>query len=197
MRTPEINIDPQNITNFNRTEEELEAFLIFCIFVANKNSSVIAQKINTMFNDIGIGPFAYINFKLKEGKLRSWLEKHKIGQYTRFTLTLTQIAETFVQGDRLLSSCSLADLQDIKGVGLKTSRFFCLHSRANTTCAVLDTHVLKWLNEMYNTIHKSTPTNYADYKLLEGLFLGECHKWQKSAAQMDTFIWQYYSNEKS
>ena len=198
-----MTIDPQNITNFNRTNEELELFFLFCIFVANKNSSVTALKVNSMAEEMAeqfgknSSPFRYINQMVKYGKITGWLEKWKIGQYKRFTETMKQIAQTFVIEGRYLENCSVADLQDIKGVGMKTARFFALHSRPTCTLAVLDTHVLKWLKEIYDTTHTSTPSNYQDYKLLEGLFLGECYKWQKSAVEMDTFIWKYYSNDKS
>jgi hypothetical protein len=38
-------IDPYNITNYNRTEGELQKFLLFCIVVAGKTAYIQAQKL--------------------------------------------------------------------------------------------------------------------------------------------------------
>ena len=40
-----MKIDPYNITNFNRTEGELQLFLLFCIVVAGKTAYIQAEKL--------------------------------------------------------------------------------------------------------------------------------------------------------
>ena len=41
-----MRIDPTQITKFDRTQAELEWFLLFCISTAGKNATVTAKKIN-------------------------------------------------------------------------------------------------------------------------------------------------------
>lgn len=205
-------IDPLNITNYNRTPIELQLFFLFCIFVANKPSDVTAKKVNNMFlprydnafnlrvleenpliHDEGIhSPFAVIHIMVKFKLVRKWLEHWKVGQYARFTRAIHDVHETFLLGTAHLDTITLDNLMKITGMGMKSARFFLVHSRWDQPHAILDVHVLKWLNQVYGTSHKKTPSNPQDYKLLEGLFLGECVKWKKGPAEMDTFIWQYY-----
>ena len=93
-------IDPAKITNFNRTQSQLEEFLLFCIVVAGKNSKVQAAKLGEFLSHLrrGLGvqsaeenpnlirplsPFALINLArgFCEGGIRPALEKCKMGQY--------------------------------------------------------------------------------------------------------------------
>lgn len=36
-------IDPNNVTNYERTQKELEEFILFAVLVANKNSTHAAK----------------------------------------------------------------------------------------------------------------------------------------------------------
>ena len=38
-------IDPYKITNYNRTESQLQEFLLFCILVAGKTAYIQAKKL--------------------------------------------------------------------------------------------------------------------------------------------------------
>jgi hypothetical protein len=40
-----MTVDPYNITKYNRTEAELECFLLFCIVVAGKTAYIQARKL--------------------------------------------------------------------------------------------------------------------------------------------------------
>lgn len=221
-------IDPMHITNYNRSDVELQLFFLFCIFVANKPSNITASKVNKMFltnnydefnlkmlgsfahnsirhDDENIhSPFAFIHIMVKFKLVRKWLEHWKVGQYARFTRAIHDVHDTFLwdsdkllpAGNAQLSTIRLNDIMGkITGMGMKSARFFLVHSRWDQPYAILDVHVLKWLNQVYGTTHKKTPSHHKDYKLLEGLFLGECVKWRKGPAEMDTFIWQYYHNQ--
>ena len=57
-------IDPFNITNYNRTETELQVFWLFCIMVAGKNAGQTATKLTNMLKDM---PFDAMPF--------DWLRK--------------------------------------------------------------------------------------------------------------------------
>ena len=43
-------IDPKNITNFNRDTDQLESFWLFCMFVAGKNSDWASQCLKKVIN---------------------------------------------------------------------------------------------------------------------------------------------------
>jgi hypothetical protein len=54
-------IQPTQITNFNRSEGELQAFWIFCIMVAGKNSDFAARVVSKLLSQHkDQNPFAYI-----------------------------------------------------------------------------------------------------------------------------------------
>ena len=45
-------IDPYNITNYNRTEAELQELLMFCILVAGKTAYIQAGKLEQFLDSI-------------------------------------------------------------------------------------------------------------------------------------------------
>jgi thermostable 8-oxoguanine DNA glycosylase len=189
-------IDPTKITNFNRTEAELQEFLLFCIVVAGKNSNQQAKKLDAFLDNSFTPKYAggmfrprpFQQIQLMGGvAVCKRLMAVKMGQYKRIT-------EAFWSVSKLnnLKTVSVEELQQIKGIGPKTARFFLTHSRPNQQFAVLDTHVLKWLrNKGYNT-PKSTPSKKM-YALLEQIFLYECVKHDKSPAELDLEIWKEMS----
>ena len=227
-----ISINPKDITKYYRSQVELELFLIFAIFVANKPSNITARKVNAMFlprtdNEINIAvynrttdlrgeprhgcpdalirdegihsPFQFIETLVELKLVTAWLKHWKTGQYVRLTRTILEIDLMFNRSDvyNLQNISRPSILEGIHGVGQKTSRFFLIHSRMDAMFAVLDTHVLKWLKRVYDTWATSSPTNQADYALLEGLFLGECMRWGKTCAHMDSMIWNTYHEGNS
>lgn len=183
-------IDSHNVTNYNRSQEDLQAFWLFGILVAGKNSEVQARKLAAFllpaegFNET---PFNYIERLLRAGGLMDMMSYHKLGQYTR-------IFKSFTQSIGLdLEFCSVADLESIHGVGPKTSRFFLLHTRSSQQYAVLDTHILKWMgSELGVNVPKSTPSGER-YRLLEDTFLDHCVTVGKTPAELDLEIWSRYN----
>jgi thermostable 8-oxoguanine DNA glycosylase len=150
-------VDPKNITNYNRTDSELETFWLFCLFVAGKNSDTASIKLSQFLSDMTPWdtPFSY----LKEIDIHNKLLSTKSGQYTRLSIAIKQSI------DLDLRNCDLNDLLCIYGVGPKTARFFLLHTRENLEYAVLDTHILKWVRNHsgYEDAPKDTPQNQQDY----------------------------------
>lgn len=182
-------IIPAEVTRFDRTDAELEEFLLFAICVAGKNSKIQAGKLaefllESDFDKPFASPFDMIRTWVEDGTLRMHLERVKMGQYGR----LAKVFENLVKCDFNLRTVTVYQLQLI--VGLKTSRFFLMHSRPGFRCATLDTHILKWLNEQGIVAPKSTPTNPKVYAELEAKYLAICDERGCDPADLDLEIWK-------
>src|SRR3989344_7936381 len=117
-------IDLIRVTNFDRTDADLEEFWLVAICVAGKNGITQSKKVHQFLSGIeGISPFDKVRELIAKGGLLKRLKEVKMGQYKR-------IEKAFKDSlDLDLRNCSLTDLTSILGVGNKTSRFFLLHSR--------------------------------------------------------------------
>ena len=189
--------DPKNITDFNRNTDELQAFWLFCMFVAGKNSDWASRCLKKLVDTADKGTFEGIfkYFKsIGEVGVHNALVANKVGQYTRLTKGIMQSL------DLDLRTCSLQDLLNIHGVGNKTARFFLLHTRRNCDYAVLDTHILAWMRDHgVENAPKSTPTNLKVYEELENRYriLSRLHYPHLSNAQIDLLIWTKQSGRLS
>jgi thermostable 8-oxoguanine DNA glycosylase len=180
-------IDPTKITDFNRTKEQLEELLLFCIIVAGKTASIQAQKLEQFLKREKRTPFKLIQSYIKRGILLERIKEAKLGQYNRLEKAFEEVLKLNV------FTCTVAELENITGIGPKTARFYILHSRANQNVAVLDTHLLKWLREELKLkAPKSTPSSKT-YLFLEQKFLSFCKKNNKNPATLDLEIWNKYS----
>lgn len=194
-------ITPTSITNYNRTEAELEEFLLFSIMVAGKNSQQTAKKLDSfLFATMGlISPLDWIAnlVKIKENKISSTdplmvcMKNHKLGQYNRLFSAFTGI----LQFKGRLSSVTVQELESVKGIGPKTARFFLLHSRPNQEIAVLDTHILHWMRDNGIQAPKTTPSG-EKYLKFEKMFIDIAKKNGISIADLDLRIWTAYSSKK-
>ena len=186
MHTAHMQIDPTKITNFNRTDAELQAFILFTGLIAGKNSDIAARVLSHLLNKRkDQTPFAYLS-ELGEIGIQNALVAAKSGQYTRLT--------KFIMGVMKLDlrDCSFEDLTAVHGLGLKSASFFLLHSRKGWEGCVLDTHILAWLrNHGVEDAPKSTPQNIKKYKELSAkwLFLSSIHFPHLSPADRDLFVW--------
>jgi thermostable 8-oxoguanine DNA glycosylase len=188
-------IDPTQITNYNRTEAELEEFLMFAILVAGKTAKTQAQKLenflNPMMSTMGLTPFGVLEQMVKTASLGTQMKFGRLGQYKRIETAFRQIL-TF-KGD--LKKVSVQDLESIKGIGPKTARFFILHSRPNAQIACLDVHILKWLaKETRIGMPKATPSG-KKYAEIEQLFLTEASIRGMAPADLDLQIWKSFSQK--
>jgi thermostable 8-oxoguanine DNA glycosylase len=182
-------IQPHAITNFSRTEHELQEFLLFCVCVAGKSSEQQARKLEIFLaGHCGIGgmlPFEMIRMYGYTGVYCN-LELTKMGQYKRITKAFIAIAEANLD----LKTCTVEDLEKIPGVGLKTSRFFLTHSRPDQSYAILDTHILTHMrNDLAIPTPKTTPTNPKKYYDLESKLLEVVRASGKSYADYDLEVW--------
>jgi thermostable 8-oxoguanine DNA glycosylase len=185
-------ITPTTITNYNRTEEELEEFLMFAILVAGKGAEQQAKKLEEfLWNGSGRSPFDYIQWLNDKNQLMDCMKACKLGQYKRITSAFKGILK-FKDN---LKNVTIDELEGVKGIGSKTARFFILHSRPNQQLAVLDTHILKWLAKATRIgMPKSTPPK-SKYKTIESLFLTEASIRNMSPADLDLQIWKEYATK--
>jgi thermostable 8-oxoguanine DNA glycosylase len=194
-----MKINPREITNYNRTTEELEFFLLFCIVVAGKKSDIQARKLAEWYNTpeqsyTQDSPFEYIERLDADGELRNSLEKVKMGQYNRLVCSFQDVIGMGGRGRMNLRKCSIQDLCLIRGVKLKTSNFFLTHSREDYNVPVLDTHVLKFLKaEGIKNVPKSTPQDEKLYNSLAKQFTTIAKRRRMSVADLDLQVWKQYS----
>ena len=116
--------------------------------------------------------------------LKQEIENAKLGQYRKIYAGFKYIAEHEYD----LKTVNTGELECIPGVGMKTSRFFLLHSNQDfkDSIAILDTHILKFIKEnIDDRAPKSTPTIKVTYKYWEDIFLYWCDRNNKNVADFD------------
>lgn len=183
---PNYLVDPTDITDYNLTVPELELTLLFWIFAAGKNGKTAAKCLENLLNSWhqdGLTPFQIIK---RIPDLPQELRKHGVGCFNNKARTLKELLDSNID----LKDCSVDDLEEIKGIGCKTSRCFLIHSRQNQKLAGLDRHVLKFLDDLGYQVPKSTPTK-KKYKDLESLFLSLTN----DSAKLDLEIWNAYMSK--
>ncbi len=151
-------VDPINITNFNRTDNELEEMIIFGILVAGKNALTVCKHLDKFLSDfsyLGDSPFEICSrFELDRiPSLAFALKEYGFGCMTHKSKGIYQLVRAGLD----LRTCSTFDLEKIHNIGMKTSRLFILHSRENAECIPLDVHILQYLNDLGYDVPKSTP----------------------------------------
>ena len=193
-------IDPKTVTNYNRNEAELQEWLLYCICVAGKRSNVETRKLNGFLQDKSHtlnmlaprSPFSII--RRLHGHNHSWLmqylKKHRISPYqSRFN--------SFTDAVRLLpddlSKVTVDELQAVRGIGTKTSRFFLTHSREDFDEPVLDTHILRFLRDMGHNVPSVTPQSPKKYAQVAEIFKSYARSVNKTVAELDLEVWKSFS----
>lgn len=182
-------ITPTSITNYNRTDAELQAFWLFGAFCAGKNSEYASRCLSHMLSKCTDElPFEYLR-KLGAIGIQNVLVASRIGQYARLTRFIMESL------DLDLRNSSVDDLMNVFGIGPKTARFFILHTRPNQKLAVLDTHILKYLADKGVDAPPATPTYKKKYQELENQFihLASSDFPHMSIADIDLMLWMKYS----
>ena len=193
-------IDPYNITDYSRKRGELEEFLLFCIVVAGKTAYIQAQKLEDFLKSVNArlmmpessSPFQILKSANQHGILMEEIQKAKLGQYRKIYNGFKYITEREYDLTRMTPE----DLELIPGVGMKTSRFFLLHSDKTykDKIAIIDTHILKFIKENIDIrAPKSTPTIRVTYKYWEDIFLYWCESNNKNVADFDLEVWKSYA----
>lgn len=192
-------VDPHDCTKYNRTDSELEEFLIFSVCVAGKRADTTAKAVDKLLTElgwkswlIGLTPLDFIR-----GRSYRYVKERLlicgIGCMQLKATALKQLATRRLN----LRTCSVEDLESIHGIGPKTARYFLLHTRKKCRVAALDTHILKWLAARgIPNVPKSTPPAGKSYKRLEDIFLGHAREMRKTPAQLDLEIWKNSTRSK-
>ena len=193
-------INPYQITNYDRSSSELEEFLLFCIVVAGKTAYIQAQKLEDFLVSVNkrlmmpenINPFQTIKSAEQHGILFEEIKLAKLGQYKKIYSGFKYISDREYNLNRMTPKI----LEEIPGVGMKTSRFFLLHSDTfyEDRIAILDTHILKFIKEnIDDKAPKSTPVIPITYIFWEDMFLSWCRKNNKNVADFDLEVWKSYA----
>jgi len=166
-------IDPSNVTNPARTPTELEEFLLFCVVVAGKNADQQTRKLERFLG--GRRPFAFIRASAREGLLESRLREVRLGKYSLLSTSFRELSRSGAD----LAACTWEYLTQFPGIGIKTAKFFVLHSRANEMHGVLDTHVLAWMRDHWEaggprglSVPRHSPQDPATYRFWETVYFG-------------------------
>jgi thermostable 8-oxoguanine DNA glycosylase len=177
-------IKPLEVTDFERTNHRLQYFWIYAILAAGKNSDWASKKVVQIFEDKEprVSPFNWLRTK----RLVPLLKRCRTGQYNRISRAIKETRTLDLRED------SFDAMEEVFGVGCKTSRFFILHSREDAKCVPLDTHILKFLKRhRVRNVPKTTPTSKKQYLRLEkaALRLISKHHPNLSLADADLLIW--------
>lgn len=186
-------IDPKKITKFDRTEKELQIFLLFAVAVAGKNADTTSRAITKLLQHCEDEqmPFDFIR-DLSDVSLHNLLVVSGVGQYGRIEKCFSELAHAKLD----LRKCTVKSLEAIHGIGPKTARFFVLHSRRDAKCGVIDRQILKYLREkQVSNVPTNTPGSMKEYRRLENAFIIHAKKDFPglSLAEVDLLLWVKYS----
>ncbi len=186
-------VDPINFTNYNRTDNELEEAIIFGLLVAGKTALTTSRMLDALlkdFNHIGDSPFEILrHFELDRiPKLSVVLKDYGFGCYNMKAKGLYEL----VRADLNLRTCTIDDLEKIRGIGMKTSRLFVLHTREDAQCIPLDVHILHYLRDLGYEVPKVTPSSKKKYLIIERLCIQLARKEGKTCADWDLDTWNKY-----
>jgi hypothetical protein len=166
-------IDPNNVTNAARSAAELEEFLLFCVVVAGKNADQQALKLENFLG--GRVPFDFIRVSDREGKLEARLRDVRLGKYSLLGRSFRELSRS--EAD--LATCTWEELTLFPGIGIKTAKFFVLHSRPREMHGILDTHVLAWMREHWAeagrsglSVPRHSPQDPRVYRFWETVYFG-------------------------
>lgn len=200
MNKSEHILDVNNVKDYNRNIWKLEEFLLFCIFVANKPAHITANKLNIFLNLVDLPeltPIQRVEYLEKKGRLMFHLQNIKFGQYNRLYNSMLSLIEYRRRDSEFSRKITLEELELIKGIGRKTSRFFLINTRENIECAVLDTHILKFIKKylVVENVPRSTPNNDKEYNRYSKVFIDFCYRNKLNIADSDLFIWKCYNQD--
>lgn len=187
-------VDPENITNFDLTDRELEEHILFWVCAAGKNGRTAARCLDNLLTDLSMWfspkftPFQLVCKAHNFLDLPDWMRGSGIGCFNQKAKTFYKLANSGFN----LRTCTVDDLESIYGIGPKTARCFILHTRKDARVAGLDTHMLKHLKALGYDVPKSTPTG-KKYLTLEKIVLSLANQAGMSPADFDLSVWNKYS----
>lgn len=177
--------DPYKLT-YDRTDRELEEFLVFCMAAAATNAIAATRAVTKLQEAYGPGSPLEIIRKLKE-KLPEALRACGF----RFPESRARNYYAVAVSGINLRTCTVQELEELPGIGPKTSRFFVMHSRPGEAHAVLDVHVMTYLRESgYPAPKRPTAANYLKW---QKIFLEHAKSLGiTDIASLDLELWSRY-----
>lgn len=186
-------IDPTKFTNFKLDTNGLQEYILFAIGVAGKPALTTARLLEELLSKHkNKSPFKSIQKYKSEELLKQAMKDIGFGCYSLKAKGFWWIANSKLD----LSICTVDDLEKCPGIGMKTARFFIMHTRAISNVACLDTHVLKFMRDQgFENIPKQTPTGKR-YLEIQKDFLDICIERKVHPAVFDLQIWNQYRERK-
>ena len=190
-------VNPDEITNYNRTDRELEEFMVFAICAAGKNANTTATILNRIFLDFELqGKMPVFHLSKRAANLANYFRIQGIGCYNSRAKTIRQLHRCIQHDSNFLKIATVGELENVHGIGPKTARFFIMHSRPNQRVAALDTHILKELKAEGYSVPKATPPAGKRYNELEQLFIQLADKSGMSVADYDLAVWKKWRKKE-
>jgi thermostable 8-oxoguanine DNA glycosylase len=132
---------------------------------------------------------------VEEDGLMQHLKKYKIAPYKQRYNSFKDAVALLPDN---LSEVTLDELQEVRGISTKTSRFFLTHSREDFEEPVIDTHILRFLrDEGHDDVPESTPQNPKVYAKVAKYFSDIAEARKQSVTELDLQIWTEYSYGKA
>jgi hypothetical protein len=128
----------QKIQKFDRTERELQEFLLFCIFTSGrigKKSSEISRKLDLFLNDKSnkknIRPFDWIDLiaSIKSNHGRDYLYLFLVGYGLLSNKRTLKCLREVTRLRKKLKEVTENDLKSIHGIGKAIASFFITNTR--------------------------------------------------------------------
>ncbi len=162
---------------------ELEYRLLYSVLVAGKSAGFAEAALGRL---LGVGlaePFGVVRQFIADGGLASALRTSRTGRYALLELCFCALVKVDPE------TVTVAELEQIPGIGPKTARFFILWTRPGERHAALDVHVLRWLRTLGHDAPKQTPQSARRYAELESLFLDEADRLGVTPRELDEAVW--------
>jgi thermostable 8-oxoguanine DNA glycosylase len=183
--------------DFDRNDYDLEEFMIFCIMVAGKKATTMARLLDNILSQMHaevdpqreLKPFGLIDRWINcnpSKDLGEYLKNNGVGCYNHRAKAIICLIDAALD----LRTCTIEDLEELYGVGQKTSRFFLMCNRPDIKAAILDRHILRYLNELGHNVPLNTPTSKSDYNRIERIFLQEAENNNIDPMEFDYGIWK-------
>lgn len=190
-------VDPENITRYDLTDYQLKEHALFWICAAGKNGRTAARSLDKLLNRIAVNHWGPMQAVLRANvlyTLPALMKDCGIGCYTSKSKSFVELSKAVISRNINLRTCTADELEQVYGIGMKTSRCFILHSRYGARYAGLDTHMLKYLKLAgIKNVPKSTPSSKKQYLRLEKEFLKIADLNEMLPADFDLAIWNQYS----
>lgn len=200
MFIPETVYSPRS----DRSDAELQAFIMFCIAVAGKNADNTLRGVNSLMRGWAVRygegmPYDWVRKADADDRLAADIKQAGLGCFNYRAAYFRSLLE--VNPD--LRTATTDELEQVKGVSHKTSRFFILFTRPNVdNIAVLDVHILRFMKSQgFEGVPDTPPSSTKVYKEWERWFIELWNNKFRDAwptlAEFDYAVWSYMRGDRT